>query len=114
MDEKVDLVYEFGGFRLHLAQRILVRNGELMGLTPKGIDLLILLVQRRGRLLGKDELMNALWPGSFVEEGNLSQNIFILRKLLGDDRNGNSFIQTVPRQGYRFLASVQCADSATL
>lgn len=114
MDEKVDLVYEFGGFRLHLTQRTLVRNGELVALTPKGIDLLILLVQSRGQLLEKDELMNALWPGTFVEEGNLSQNIFILRRLLGDDRNGNSFIQTVPRKGYRFVASVAEADAAAL
>jgi DNA-binding winged helix-turn-helix (wHTH) protein len=58
--------------------------------------------------------MNALWPGSFVEEGSLSQNIFILRRLLGDDRNGNSFIQTVPRKGYRFVASVQETDAATM
>src|SRR5260370_37549790 len=114
MAEKTDLVYEFGRFRLHAAQRILLNNGEPVALTPKGFDTLLLFVQSGGRILDKDELMKTLWPGSFVEEGNLSQNIFILRKLLGDDRNGNSFIQTVPRKGYRFVASVQEADAATL
>src|SRR5258708_5778245 len=114
MAEKTDLVYEFGRFRLHAAQRILLNNGEPVALTPKGFDTLLLLVQSGGRILDKDELMKTLWPGSFVEEGNLSQNIFILRKLLGDDRNGDSFIQTVPRRGYRFVASVKEIDATTL
>src|SRR5260370_16894812 len=114
MAEKTDLVYEFGRFRLHAAQRILLNSGEPVALTPKGLDTLLLLVQSGGRILEKDELMKTLWPGSFVEEGNLSQNIFILRKLLGDDHNGDSLIQTIPRRGYRFVASVKEIDATTL
>ncbi len=108
------MVYEFGGFQIDLAQRILVRNGEPIVLTPKVFDLLALLVQGNGRILKKEELMSALWPESFVEEGNLTQNIFVLRKVLGDDRNGHRVIQTVSRQGYKFVASVREAEASTL
>jgi WD40 repeat protein/DNA-binding winged helix-turn-helix (wHTH) protein len=101
------VIYEFFGFRLDPAQRILVRAGEPVVLPPKTFETLIFLVQNSGRVLEKDELMKTLWPESFVEEGNLSQNIFVLRKILGDDRNGNSFIQTVPRRGYKFVAPVK-------
>src|SRR5882724_1749015 len=107
MSEEAYLVYRFGAFWLDPTKRKLVRGGEPMSVTPKGLDTLILLVQNRGRVLEKDELMQALWPQSFVEESNLNQLIFLLRKILGDDRNGNSFIQTVPRRGYRFIATVQ-------
>src|SRR5262245_41711639 len=101
------VIYEFGGFQLDLSQRVLVRNGQPVPLTPKVLDTRALLVQNGGRILKKEELMTTLWPESFVEEGNLTQNIFILRKALGDDRNGHGFIETIPRQGYRFLASVK-------
>lgn len=100
-------VYEFSGFRLDVAQRLLIRNGEVILLPRKAIDVLIFLVQNRGRLLEKDYSMKALWPDSFVEESNLSHNIFVLRKVLGDDQNGNTFIQTIPRRGYRFVAEVK-------
>jgi DNA-binding winged helix-turn-helix (wHTH) protein len=83
MVDKTDLVYEFGRFRLYAAQRILVHNGEPVALTPKGFDTLLALVESKGRTLEKEELMKTLWPGIFVEEGNLSQNIFLLRKVLG-------------------------------
>src|SRR5437016_3220595 len=112
MDEKT-LIYEFGQFQMDLAQRILLRHGEPVNLTPKGFDLLLFLVQNSGRVLEKDEFMKALWPESFVEEGNLSQNIFVLRKVLGDDQNGHCFIQTVPRRGYKFVASVKQSDVDT-
>jgi WD40 repeat protein/DNA-binding winged helix-turn-helix (wHTH) protein len=110
---KADFVYEFGGFRLHAAKRILLRNGEQVALTPKVFDTLMLLVQKSGQILEKDELMRTLWPESFVEESNLSQNIFILRKVLGGGRNGDSLIQTIPRRGYRFATSVTEIDAAT-
>src|SRR5437016_11379017 len=100
MSEKTGPFYEFAGFRLDVAQRMLTRHGEPLALTPKAFETLLFLVQNSGQILEKDELMKMLWPDSFVEEGNLSQNIFILRKILGDDRNGNSFIQTIPRRGY--------------
>jgi WD40 repeat protein/DNA-binding winged helix-turn-helix (wHTH) protein len=107
-------LYEFSGFRLDPAQRILVRDGEPVVLARKAFETLLFLVQNSGRVLEKDELMQALWPESFVEEGNLSQNIFVLRKILGDDRNGHSFIQTVPRRGYKFVATVTQLDVASL
>ncbi|HEY6352644.1 MAG TPA: winged helix-turn-helix domain-containing protein [Candidatus Angelobacter sp.] len=84
----------------------------MIALTPKAFDVLLFLVQNRGRVLEKDELMKALWPESFVEEGNLSHNIFVLRKTLGDGQNGKSFIQTIPRRGYRFVASVTEIDAS--
>lgn len=106
MNEEKHTVYEFGGFQLDPAQQILLRNGEPLALAHKVFETLVLLVQNPGRVLKKKELIQALWPQSFVEEGNLSQNIFVLRKVLGDDRNGHSFIHTIPRQGYKFVAAV--------
>lgn len=103
-------LYNFGAFRLDPDERVLTREGEMVSLAPKVLDTLILLVQHNGRILEKDELIQLLWPNSFVEEGNLSQNVFLLRKILGDDRNGRSFIQTVPRRGYRFVAPVKIID----
>lgn len=111
MSEKTGLLYEFAGFRLDVAQRILTRNREPLALTPKVFETLLVLVQNSGKVLEKDELMKTLWPDSFVEEGNLSQNISILRKTLGDDRNGNGLIQTIPRRGYKFVAAVKEIDS---
>jgi len=81
------MLYEFFGFQLDAREKTLVRNGEPVNLAPKTFETLLVLVQNSGRIIGKDELMNALWPESFVEEGNLSQNIFILRKILGDDQD---------------------------
>src|SRR5215813_4329951 len=107
MEIRPHLVYEFGQFRLDLRQRVLAKNGALVTLAPKVLDTLVFLVQNRGRILEKKELVDALWPESFVEEGNLSQNIFLLRKLLGDDRSESAFIQTIPRRGYRFVAEVK-------
>jgi WD40 repeat protein/DNA-binding winged helix-turn-helix (wHTH) protein len=106
MGDNKRLIYEFCGFRLDPAGRSLLRLGAAVPLTPKAFDTLVFLAQNPGRLLDKDELMRVLWPGSFVEESNLSQNIFLLRKALGDDRNGHSFIQTIPRRGYQFVAPV--------
>ncbi len=111
MLERPHSFYEFAEFRLDLGQRALLRNEEPVTLTPKVFDTLLLLVQNNGRVLEKDEMMKTLWPESFVEEGNLSQNIFVLRKILGDDRNGHSFIQTIPRRGYKFVAPVRQVDA---
>src|SRR5437879_4973557 len=104
------LIYEFSEFQISPERRLLVRNGVPVPLTPKGYDTLLFLVQNRGRVLEKEEFMGSLWPESFVEDGNLSQNIFVLRKILGDDQNGTSFIQTIPRRGYKFVASVKEID----
>ena len=97
-------IYEFGPFRLEPAERKLSRGGEVVSLTPKVFDMLVMLVRNNGHLLDKDELIRSLWPDSFVEEGNLSNNIFVLRKALGND---HEYIETVPRRGYRFVGAVR-------
>src|ERR1700726_3801585 len=97
-------VYEFGPFRLDPAERKLLRGNEIVPLTPKAFDTLLLLVRNSGHLLEKDELIGTLWPNTFVEEGSLSNNIFLLRKALGEDP---AFIETVPRRGYRFVGAVR-------
>jgi len=117
MDGKMGSFYEFGTladtFRLDVKKRRLTHNGKEITVTPKVLDVLLLLLQNSGNVLEKGRLMKALWPESFVEEGNLSQNIFVLRKILGDDRNSNRFIQTIPRRGYKFLAQVRRMDVAS-
>ena len=102
--------YEFGPYRLNPAQRLLTRDGENIALTPKAADILTLLVMNAGSLVQKDELLKEVWADTFVEESNLSQNIFILRRALGDERVGPKYIQTVSRQGYRFIASVKACN----
>src|SRR5262245_28863147 len=97
-------IYEFGPYRLDAADRLLMRDGAVVPLQPKVIDLLLTLVERHGRLLEKDELMKLVWPDVIVEEANLASNISILRKTLGE--NGQQFIETVPKRGYRFVAPV--------
>ena len=97
-------LYEFGPFRLDPAERKLWRGNEIVVLTPKAFDTLHLLVRNSGRLLEKDDLIRMLWPDTFVEEGSLSNHIFLLRKALGEDP---AFIETVPRRGYRFVGAVR-------
>ena len=99
-------LYEFGPFRLDPAERRLLRDGEPVALTPKCFDLLVVLVENGGHLLEKDELLKRLWPGQFVEEANLSFNVSSLRKALGEGQNGQRFIETVPKKGFRFVEPV--------
>src|SRR5690242_10903468 len=99
----VHSLYEFGPFRLDPQKRTLLRNGVSVPLTPKVFDTLLLLVQNGGQTLSRDELMKAVWPDSFVEEGNLTQNIFVLRKTLG---SADRYIVTVPGRGYQFVERV--------
>lgn len=96
--------YEFGRFRLKTAERLLLREGEPVPLTPKVFDILVTLVEHGGQVVAKDDLMKRVWPNTFVEEGNLTQNISLLRKALGESPGGVQFIETVPRRGYRFVA----------
>jgi DNA-binding winged helix-turn-helix (wHTH) protein/Tol biopolymer transport system component len=103
-DQGAAELYEFGHFRLEPAERKLSRNNEPVVLTPKAFDTLVLLVRNSGHLLEKDELIRSLWPDSFVEEGNLSNSIFVLRKALGED---HQYIETIPRRGYRFVGAVR-------
>jgi DNA-binding winged helix-turn-helix (wHTH) protein/TolB-like protein/Tfp pilus assembly protein PilF len=98
--------YDFGRFRLKTAERVLLREDEPVPLTPKVFDILITLVENRGQIVEKDDLMKRVWPTTFVEEGNLTQNVSLLRKALGESAGGAQFIETVPRRGYRFVAPV--------
>jgi DNA-binding winged helix-turn-helix (wHTH) protein/Tfp pilus assembly protein PilF len=100
-------LYEFDHFRLDLAEKMLTRDGAAVPLTPKAFDTLVLLVEKSGRLVEKGELMNHLLPDTFVEENSLSQNIYLVRKALGEESQGPRYIETVPRRGYRFAASVR-------
>src|SRR5690242_18712787 len=84
----------------------MLREGEPVPLTPKVFDILITLVENRGQIVEKDDLMKRVWPTTFVEEGNLTQNVSLLRKALGENAGGGQFIETVPRRGYRFVATV--------
>jgi DNA-binding winged helix-turn-helix (wHTH) protein/TolB-like protein/Flp pilus assembly protein TadD len=100
-------IYEFDGFRLDVAERRLTLNDLESTITPKAFDLLVLLVRESGHLLTKDRIIDELWPGSFVEEANLNVNISALRRVLGDTAAEQRFIETVPRQGYRFVGEVR-------
>jgi DNA-binding winged helix-turn-helix (wHTH) protein/TolB-like protein len=107
MNSQAASTFEFGAFRLEIAERRLQRNGDTIAVPPKVFDTLVLLVQNPGRLIGKDELMAKLWPSAIVEEVNLARNISDLRKILGDGTNGTRYIETVPKRGYRFVADVR-------
>jgi len=107
MPHSQDTCYEFGTFRLDVNQRVLTRSGEPVSLTPKATDILVLLLNNAGQLVDKEELIREVWPDSFVEEQNLTQNIFVLRRALGDGTAGAKFIETVPRRGYRFVTAVK-------
>jgi DNA-binding winged helix-turn-helix (wHTH) protein/tetratricopeptide (TPR) repeat protein len=99
-------VYEFYGFRLEEAQLRLLYQDQPVPLKPKILDLLLFLIQKRGQLIAKDELMREVWPDAIVEENNLTVSMSILRKTLGEARGDRQFIETVPRRGYRFVAEV--------
>ena len=104
--------YEFADFRLDLRRRRLERARELVALTPKCLDILCVLVEKPGQVVEKDELMSRVWPDSFVEEANLTQNIFLLRKALEEGANGDQYIETVPRRGYRFVAPIRVVEQS--
>jgi len=99
--------YEFGPFRLVPEERLLLRNTQVIHLTPKVFDTLVALVQNSGRLLPKRELLELIWPDSVVEENNLTQAISAIRKALGGSDHSPEYIETVPKQGYRFVAAVK-------
>jgi len=105
------LVYGFGDFRLDAGKRLLTGgDGTPVSLTPKAYDTLAYLVGHAGSIVNKDELMRAVWPDTAVEENNLTQNISLLRRALGEVRNGNRYIATVPGRGYQFTAAVRIAS----
>jgi len=91
-----------GAFRIEPGTRSLTRDEQPVPLTAKAFDLLLYMARNRGRLLTKEELLAAVWPDSTVEEGNLSQNVFLLRKALGESSKENRYILTIPGRGYQF------------
>jgi DNA-binding winged helix-turn-helix (wHTH) protein/pimeloyl-ACP methyl ester carboxylesterase/class 3 adenylate cyclase len=99
--------YEFGPFRLDLEERLLLREGKPVQLTPKAFDTLLALLENSGKVLEKEEMMRQVWPDTFVEEANLAVNISLLRKALGNRADGGHYIETLPRRGYRFAARVR-------
>src|SRR5579872_3699900 len=106
MTQKTKPLYEFGPFVLDTSQHALFRDGEPVTLTPKTYDALVILVESGGRMLSKTELMKALWPDSFVEESNLTQQISMIRRALGETAGEARYVVTVQGRGYRFAAPV--------
>ena len=106
MSSEAGQSYQFGPFRLDLSEHTLLRDGQLVPLTPKVSDVLGVLVRHSGHLVTKETLLREVWPGSFVEEGALNRTVSVLRKALGDSPSGQKYIETVPKRGYRFVAPV--------
>jgi DNA-binding winged helix-turn-helix (wHTH) protein/Tfp pilus assembly protein PilF len=102
-----EAMYEFGGYRVGERERAVYRGGKIVPLPPKAVDVLVELLRNSGRVVQKDALIAAVWPDSFVEEANLTQMIFILRKVLGDAREDWGRIVTAPRRGYSFQGEVR-------
>src|SRR5277367_11759 len=100
-------VYEFGPFRVDPEKETLLRAGDPIPLTPKTFQILLVLVRHSKEVVTKDDLMKAVWPDTFVEEANLSRNIFMLRKALGESPQDHQYILTVPGRGYRLAESVR-------
>jgi TolB-like protein/Flp pilus assembly protein TadD len=107
MDKIESQIYEFGLFRLDAHDRVLMRGGKSVRLTEKVFNVLLLLVERSGHLVTKEELMERVWPDSVVEENNLTVSMSALRKALGERQEGVQYIETVARRGYRFVADVR-------
>src|SRR6266567_8810167 len=103
MNELDPKIYRFGPFHIDLEQRLLFRGGAAVSLTQKAFDTLAILVARQGKIVDKSELIRLIWPETFVEENNLTQNVSALRKALGE----GEYIETIPRRGYRFAALVE-------
>jgi DNA-binding winged helix-turn-helix (wHTH) protein/tetratricopeptide (TPR) repeat protein len=99
--------YEFDCFRIDMQRYLLLQNDQPIALSPKAFKTLLALVEGRDRVVKKEELLNTVWPDSYVEESNLAQNVFVLRKVLGDEKSDHRFIVTLPGTGYRFVAPVK-------
>jgi len=99
--------YEFESFQVDARRRLLFHEGRPVHVTPKAFEILLGLVRSGGKVMSKDELMTTIWPNCFVEEGNLAQNIFLLRRVLGERKNEHKYIITIPGVGYRFAPYVR-------
>jgi eukaryotic-like serine/threonine-protein kinase len=107
MNADAKVVYEFGPFRMDPDKQVLFRDGQLIAVTPKAFETLLVLVRRGREVVSKEDLLKEVWPDSFVEEANLSQHISKLRKALGDTLEGDRYIVTLPGRGYRFAVPVR-------
>ena len=107
MNDSANNYYEFDSFQVDVRRRLLFHEGRPVRVTPKAFDILLGLVQSAGRVISKDEMITTVWPNCFVEEGNLAQNIFLLRRILGEGKNEHKFIITIPGVGYRFAPYVK-------
>jgi Tol biopolymer transport system component/DNA-binding winged helix-turn-helix (wHTH) protein len=114
LEQQNNQCYEFGPFRLAIAEHRLYRNGEVVMLPPKEFDLLLLLVQNPGQVMNRESLIKALWPNTVVEEANLNVHISALRKALAESPGEQHFIETLPRLGYRFIAPVTEVDGTAV
>jgi DNA-binding winged helix-turn-helix (wHTH) protein len=99
-------IYEFGPFRLDTDSYALLRDGRPVTLTRKAVEMLIVLIEHRGEVLEKESLLRRLWPDTTVEDSNLTQNIYMIRQALGEGAQQQTYIETVPKRGYRFVAEV--------
>src|SRR5258708_40262447 len=104
MSAETKVLFEFGKFRCDPREHLLSCDGKPVSLSPKSFEILVALIRSNGQLVTKDELMQQVWPDSFVEEANLTVNISALRKVLGEAPGGQQYIETVPKSGYRFVA----------
>ena len=110
---KTKHIYEFGPYRLDGEEKVLVRDGQAVPIPPKDLETLLVLVQRSGHIVEKDELLGKVWPGVFIEEGNLARHVFNLRQVLGEGPDGRKYIETVPKRGYRFVGLLHEHDAPT-
>ena len=105
-------LYSFGPFRLDTRERMLLRDGQYVPLTPKALETLMVLVEHGGRIVEKEEFLRQVWPDTFVEDVTLAKNVSSLRKILGDG-DQHQYIETIPKRGYRFVADVRIVDEPT-
>ena len=111
---KTRQLYEFGPFRLDPEKDLLLREDETVPIAPKAFQILLVLIRHNKQVVTKDDLMKTVWPDTFVEEANLSRNIFLLRKALGESPQDHQYIVTVPGRGYRFAENVQLVPDREL
>jgi len=107
---KTKHIYEFGSYRLDPEEKVLLRDGQAVSIPPKDLETLLVLVEKAGHIVEKEELLQKVWPGVFIEEGNLARHVFNLRQVLGEGPDGRQFIETVPKRGYRFAGLLEARD----